>query len=856
MKDFAGYTARLVKKAGKLFAGRFCRDRVPLPVVFGRFRRVLENHNRAIEIITDMGEKLGGDYLFDITYLRRAYTELRENINDSIESFGLLTQGKYSGLKAIFGRIDREINRLLFDEVPASREMVLFFEDITWDRGSETGGKNANLAVLKNELKLSVPDGFSLTTSAFTEFIRHNGIDAKIAALGQDGDITEEELMDIRSAILRGEMPPALNKEIGEAIKKLGTRCSGHCPLAVRSSAVEEDGEYSFAGQYESVLNVPLGEAAVEDAYRQVLASLFTEKSAAYHRQAGLDIKNARMAVGCLFMVDAAVSGVLYSENPGGERNTQLISATWGLGKSIVEGQTDADSYLIRKGGQPVITQKKTGRKNSMVVNGERSGIDIVSTPSNMAGKSSLTDEQALDLAALGARIEAYFRTPQDIEWALDREGRFSLLQTRPLRVAEQTLRSGRAKELKQYVPVLLEAKGLVVQPGAAAGKVFLLRHMDDLDHFPRGAVLVAHHDSSNFVRVMPFVSAIITDVGTPTSHMASVCREFRIPALVNAGDASSILRHGQEVTLLADDEGNAIVYEGIVDTLIDHVRSGSAKMDELYEFRKKRYVLRFISPLNLIDPLLDNFVPEGCKTMHDILRFIHEKSVAGLIEGARDGGQASSAVKLELPIPAGIMVADIGGGIREQYEGRSVSFEDIVSIPFRAILKGMMHPGAWHADTVSLGAQDFFSSMMRMPDIVSDSSDYLRYNVAVISHDYVNLNLRFGYHYNMMDCFCSDNARNNHIYFRFAGGATDILKRSRRLELIARILREFGFTIKIKGDLIIARLSNISREEMEKILDQTGRLIAFARQLDAVLHDEASVERYARKFMGGEYIL
>ena len=395
-----------------------------------------------------------------------------------------------------------------------------------------------------------------------------------------------------------------------------------------------------------------------------------------------------------------------------------------------------------------------------------------------------------------------------------------------------------------------------MVQAGAGTGKVFLLHHMDDLDHFPHGAVLVAHSDSSNFVRIMPFASAIITDLGTPTSHMAALCREFRVPTVVNTGDASSILRHGQEVTLLADDEGQATVYEGIAGKLLSHARSGAMRMDELYEFRKKRYVLRFISPLHLIDPLLENFLPAGCKTMHDILRFIHEQSVAELIESARDGGRTKAAVKLDLPIPAGIMVADIGGGLKEVRDGRNVTYEDVLSVPFKAILKGMMHPGAWHAEAVSLQTQDFFSSMMRMPDIVSDSESYLRYNVAVISRDYVNLNLRFGYHYNMMDCFCSDRARDNHIYFRFTGGATDILKRSRRIELIARILREYAFTIKIKGDLIIARLSNISREEMENILDQTGRLIAFTRQLDAVLHDDESVARYTKKFLSGVYTL
>jgi pyruvate, water dikinase len=856
MKGLTGYTARLLEKAGKFLAVRFSRDRIPLSVIFGRFRKVLDNHNRALDIITDMGEKLGGEYLFDITYLRRSYTELRENISDSIESFAVLTQGKYTELKGIFDSIDAEVNRLLFGLDTASGEMVLFFEDITWDRRSEVGGKNANLAALKNELKLPVPDGFSITTAAFAEFMHHNGIDAKVAALGEGMEIAETELGEIRNAVLRGEIPPALSTVIDSAIERLRMRCKGKCPLAVRSSAAEEDGEYSFAGQYETVLNVPLERTAVKEAYKQVVASLYTEKSAAYHQQAGLDIRTGRMAVGCVSMVDAKASGVLYSADPAGKRSSLLISSTWGLGKTIVEGQTDADFYLIVKGPQPVIMEKKTGRKTSMVVNKEGSGTTTVNTPADMGERTSLTEAEALELAGVGVKIEGHFRTPQDIEWAMDEEGRLFFLQTRPLRVSEEARLPGRTTDSLQNVPVLLKAKGFVVQAGAGAGKVFLLRHMDDLGHFPRGAVLVAHNDSSNFIRVMPFASAIITDTGTLTSHMAAICREFRVPAVVNTGDASSILRHGQEITLLTDEEGDAVVYEGVVGELLDHTLAGAMRMDELYEFRKKRYILRFISPLHLIDPFLDNFVPSACKTMHDILRFIHEKSVGELIESARDQERTKAALKLDLPVPAGIVVADIGGGLNELRAGQNAAFKDIASIPFRAILKGMLHPGAWHAETVSLQAQDFFSSMMRMPDIVSDSKTYLSYNVAVISREYVNLNLRFGYHYNMMDCYCSDKARDNHIYFRFTGGATDIIKRSRRIELIARILREYGFTMKMQGDLIIARLSNISREEMENILDQTGRLIAFTRQLDAVLTDDESVARYTEQFLSGVYTL
>jgi pyruvate,water dikinase len=152
------------------------------------------------------------------------------------------------------------------------------------------------------------------------------------------------------------------------------------------------------------------------------------------------------------------------------------------------------------------------------------------------------------------------------------------------------------------------------------------------------------------------------------------------------------------------------------------------------------------------------------------------------------------------------------------------------------------------------LKVNDFLSSMMRMPDITADRSEYVGYNVAVVSKEYMNLSLRFGYHFNMLDCYCSETARYNHIYFRFVGGATDISKRSRRIQLIAAVLQEYGFNIKIKGDLIIARLANIRRNEMEIILDQAGRLIAFTRQLDAVLHDDDAVERYRKRFMEGNY--
>ncbi|MCL4475724.1 MAG: PEP-utilizing enzyme [Nitrospirae bacterium] len=827
-------------------------------LLFRSFREVIESNNRALEIITDMGEKLGGDYLFDIIYIKSAYSKLSDAVKRSMESFDALTRKKHLELHGVFDRIDQQIRQMVYSLHPARDEMVVFYEDITWDMARKVGGKNASLAELKNHLALRVPDAFVITTHAFDELITHNSLDTLIQSLENDAAVSESALTELRNLIMHAEIPPDLDAAIDSGIEKIKARCGERCFLAVRSSAEEEDGEFSFAGQFETVLNVPLEGKAVKDASKKVIASLFSPHSVAYQRQHGYHVGKLKMAVGCMVMVDAVSSGVMYSTAPNGDRDMLLINATWGLGKTVVEGQTDGDLYKVKKSTVPEIIEMKQGRKESMIVNLKEGGTDAVRTPEGMRGEPCLKRETALELSRLGVTLEKHSKRPQDIEWAVDKDERIYLLQSRPLRIQQDKEgEPGLSVPAKDSKHALMNNKGIAVQKGVGIGRVFILRQLDELENVPKGSVLVSKYDSSNFVRIMPYLSAIITDVGTPTSHMASLCREFRVPTIVNAADATQVLSHGQEVTVTVGDEENTTVYEGIVKELAGFVDAHSMQMEDIYEFRKKRYILRYISPLNLIDPFIDNFTTEGCKTLHDVLRFIHEKSVMELVDRARYGNaliKKHAAVKLDLPIPAGIIVIDIGGGLNLDARIDHASFEQLSSAPLRAIIKGMLYPGIWHADAVSLRVNDFLSSMMRMPDITSDVSDYVGYNVAVVSKEYVNLSLKFGYHFTMIDSYCSETARNNHIYFRFVGGATDITKRSRRIQLIADILKEYGFNLNTKGDLLIARLANVRKDDMEDMLDQMGRLIAYTRQLDAVLHDDSAVVRYAKNFLEGNY--
>ena len=837
-----------------------------LKTMLSHFQAVLDCNNQALEVMTDMGEKLGGDYLFDVNYTQRAYDALSGHIGGSLRHFALLTGGRYPHLGEVQARLDVLVRRMLTSAGPPADRLVLFYDEITWDLAEEVGGKNYHLAELRNSLKLPTPAAFALTTAAFDLFVRHNNrLAARLQDLGSTAADIDPLLPELQELVRQGSFPEPLAVALEDAVGRMRSLQGQECRLAVRSSAEEEDGDFSFAGQFGTVLNVPCTLEAVQQAYKEVVASLFGSGSIAYQRHLGYDPGKLRMAVGCVAMIEARVSGVTFTASDG-NREIMLVSAAWGLGKAVVDGFTDADLYRVRKGEAPEIIDTRVGRKEQMVVNLPGGGIETVDTPAGLRGKACLTEGEVLELARQAMLIEEHFRTPQDIEWAIDAKGRFFLLQSRSLRLegepaaGEGEAAGQAAPPVETGQPVLLRNQGLVVQKGTAAGPVFILRHADELDQVPQGAVLVARNDSPHFVRVIPFLAAIITDVGVPTSHMASICRELGLPTVVNAGNATALLPPGQEVTLRAGEEGEVAVHQGILPGLLRQYRQAGIKMRELYELRRQKYIMRYIAPLHLVNPLEEEFAADKCRTIHDLIRFMHEKSVQELVAKASGAGRGLTSLlrksplrRLQLPIPVQLLLIDIGGGVSGK--GETVEVDQVLSPPLRGVLRGMTAPGVWHGGGMALRGKDLLAGITRAAEL-AEAGGEAGSNLAIISGEYLHLSLRFGYHFNVLDSYCSGTPRNNHIYFRFVGGAAAITSRSRRIQLMADVLAESGFILKTKGDLLIARLSNLSCPRAEEILEQVGRLIAFTRQLDAVLDSDEMVARVARDFLAGRYTI
>lgn len=184
--------------------------------------------------------------------------------------------------------------------------------------------------------------------------------------------------------------------------------------------------------------------------------------------------------------------------------------------------------------------------------------------------------------------------------------------------------------------------------------------------------------------------SAILTDLGSSTSHMACVAKEYKIPTILNTEIATKVISHGKEITV---DAFNCVVYEGKVEELLEKAQKLEKERKSIKNlpiYKKLEEILKFIVPLNLTNPSSSDFIPENCQTFHDILRFAHEKAMHEMFRMWDKYNSEILAIPLQANLPIGILILDLGGGLRD-INLKKATLEDITSIPFKAILDGMI---------------------------------------------------------------------------------------------------------------------------------------------------------------------
>lgn len=827
------------------------RPAIPFTLLFKKFKTILERNNRILELMADMSDKLGGEYIFDRQYIFDTCESLNDQVFKLISDLCVLNQRKNTDLFIAFERIQHEIR-----EEMAGRHSfpmvnpVLLLEEINSDHQDEVGNKFACLGDIRNILGLAVTDGFVVTTKTFSDFMEENGLFDYIRELlsgweGENRPYFREMSAKVQQRILDAHISRALASPIHSMLDTICSRHKGNATrFAVRSSAWGEGGEFSFAGQYDSVLNVP--KSGVMDAYKRVVASAYSPEAWQYRVHRGFREHEMAMAVGCQVMVKADTSGVIYTFAPVVPgKESMIVSAVWGLGPAVVDGTAESDTFFLDR--EPPYTSifTETAYKDKQLVCDPGEGIVWQDVPEDIRNMTCLTPVRVQQLAGAAMVIERYYRKPQDIEWAFDRNGTLIILQARPLKLSG-TGADAPAPPLSGEV--VFSGKGMVVHGGVGSGKVFIVRRNDDLDDIPDGCILVSKYTSPRYSRVMPKVRGIITDIGSATGHMAALAREYRVPAVVDTGIATNVLSTGDEVTL---DAGERTVYRGILRGLNQFDLSGQEVFEESYEFRLLRRLLKKINPLNLVDPHHEDFKPTACRTYHDITRYIHEKAVEKLIDLSENYQHQhdSPPMRFESNIPLGLLVIDIENGTSVPRNSTTIHAEDIVSVPMKALLDGLAEPGMWATDPVPLDLKGFMSSISRTFSSQMALPEKIGRNLAVISREYMNLNLRLGYHFNIVDAYIGESLNDNYIYFRFLGGVTDKVRRSRRAKFIAEVLEKFDFRVETHGDLVVGRIKKISRERTVCKMKIIGGLIGYTRQLDISMYSDSQITKYLGDF-------
>ncbi len=809
------------------------------------FKNLLSSNNRVLEIMADMEEKISGEYLFDRQYIDSRYKTVSEQVFNIIQNLNEISGERYPQLYNILKKINSDIIEISTRkiEIPVT-DFTIPLDHINKDMVTAVGGKIANLGEVQNVLKLPVPEGFTITAYAFKRFMEYNnlmeGINKKLYIL----DLKNMEKLtsvsrEIREMITGAEIPDDLGESILAEYENLMKKIGNTVSVSVRSSAVQEDGEFSFAGQYATALGVMNKEAILEQ-YKEILASLFTPRAIFYYRSKGFTEDDMVMSVGIMTMVNAKASGVMYSHDPTDlHKNVIIINAVWGLGTSAVDGQVSPDMYIVSKSNN-VILEQKVAAQRIMLVQSPDQGVIEVKVPEYLENRSCLTENQVMILGRFAHVIESHYNKPQDIEWAIDQDNNIYILQTRPLRISAKTTKAKPIPIRMEGHKILLD-RGAIACKGIASGKAYFVREDEDLNSFPAGAVLIAKHTSTKFVTVMDKASAIITDVGSATGHMASLSREFQIPTILNANIATEVIKHGQEITV---DAVNCNIYEGRVGALLEMASKREDPFKSTPLFKTFRRVLKRIVPLNLIDPEDKGFSIENCRTFHDITRFAHEKAMTEMFKiSDQKEIRKGDAVKLVLKIPLDVSLIDIGQGIEEGY--KKIAVQNVLSKPMKAFLKGMMSvkwPEPKPADLKSI------------PSAAQEGQLHEK-SFAMVSKEYMNFNIRLGYHLSTVEAYAGENTNDNYIQFFFKGGGASLDRRLRRTALIKDILGRLDFKVICTGDVIEAKITKYEVESILHKLDILGRFTVYTKQLDMAMFSDSVVEWFKEEFVKEHYL-
>lgn len=759
--------------------------------LFRSFKRILGLNTAVLERMAKMDRALGGEYVFDKAFLESAAREVCRLTYLVAYHLNGMAGEQYVELYDAYLAVKDALEDILAGGMgPLGARLVLPFSEIGLEMEPLVGLAGVGLAVLGRSTGLPIPDGLAVTVTGM--------------------------------GVLAGAHPKEALDAVKQGVNGLYESLGGQRPLELTLVAA---GEHS-SGKVLSTAYADSAGAAV-----RAVASFAAQYPAA-----------GPLAVCLRPRVAGAVQGTLKTLAYDAALPPAMLAVAWPPGD---DSQKDR-SWLSRTAPHVLLRTRPAVKPLNIPLPEKKKPL----TPSRgraLRGSAWLTPEQAAQLARFGLAAERVLGGPCTLSWALLATGDLRITGLEPAETQDSERLEEPGEEDFAYPGQddLLLSGGQIACDGVGVGPVVAL--FDDMaaGSVPLGSVGVARVASPALSRIVPRLGALLTEVGTPASHLATVARENRIPAVFGMKGATA-LTPGSMVTV---DALQTAVYRGAVEALLRQAAMQGARVSSEPEYLVLRRLLRHIRPLNLVDPQADTFHPAQCRTCHDIIHFAHEKAVDMLLSidiKGRGGLGVPRRLRADAPFELGIV--DMGGGLCGQ--SGDVGVSDVLSLPLRAFLEGLVRKDVRRQEAARLSLGDIVAGMGRTSKALSASPGTTGANLALAAKDYANITLRLGYHFSVVDAVISDRPEHTFIYFRFAGGFADGDRRARRAGLILRVLARLGFRTVRQADLVVGKRKLLEPDEALDVLRFLGALSAYTRQLDVELASEGDVERFARAFL------
>jgi len=764
--------------------------------LFRTFKRILGLNTAALERMAQMDRALGGEYVFDKAFLETAVRDVcRLTHLVAYHLNGMAGEG-YVELYDAFLAVKDALEDILAGGMgPLAGRRVLPFSELGWEMEPLAGLASVGLGVLGRRMGLPAPDGLAVTVTGM-------------------GD-------------LAGPQKDEALREVSEGVQALFSRIGGPRPLELTCVAAGPDGAGRVLG------------TAFADTLEQ--AGQTIAQFAARH------VPDTPVAV----CVRPHVPGLLHGTLQTLAHDPNLPPAMLAAAFSPDQPDVQDRYWLSRTTPHNPLRTRLAAKPLGTPLSG---GKALAPTRGRaLRGSAWLTPDNASLLAELGLAAERALGGPCVVSWTLSGRHDFTLTSLEPVgtQFPEWALDDGLPGIGESEFPGdedLLLSGGQIACGGVGVGPVVLIDDDSPPESVPLGSVGVARAATPALSRIVPRLGALLAEVGTAASHLATVARENRVPAIFGLKTAA-LLAPGAMVTVDAE---QVSVYRGVVESLLRQSAMQDARVGLDPEYLVLRRLLRHIRPLNLVDPQADNFQPSQCRTCHDIIHFAHEKAVdllLGMDATGKGGLGAPRRLRGDSPFRLGIV--DVGGGLSGQdAKDGEVGIEDVTSLPLHAFLEGLLMKPVWRQALARLSLGDIVAGMGRTSQAMSASPGNAGVNLAVAAGDYANITLRLGYHFSVVDAVISDRPEHTFVYFRFAGGFADGDRRARRAGLILGVLERLGFRASRTGDLVVGKRKLMESGEALNVLRVLGALSAYTRQLDVELTSEREVERLTREFV------